>query len=201
MSEYEPKRTIELYESCPLGVVSLGGVEYVYAEGLTNEQVSQLKSYSLDTSDTALQEATSDYERFGSGNYESWFSKKRTPFVLIDASVQKLAAIIWFGPKTLGRPSLKHLNHYEKNEEQKHSAGDWHTVSYRAYPGYRGKGLMSSFCMKAIADYRKIYPDVKLWLSIDTYNEASFHIAEKLGFTRNEEYTNESTNHFVYIYG
>lgn len=194
-----PIRELPLYESRCIDVLDVHGNRYEYRQGLSNEYAEQLKVYSQDLADEALQEATSDFQRFGVDGYEAWFQKKRSPFALIDPNLHKLAAIIWFGPKTLGRPSLKHLTPTERRLESEHSMGDWHTVSYRAYPMYRGKGLMGIFCARAIADYQRLHPTVRLWLSIDSYNETSFHIAEKLGFVRSQEYTDEARHHYVYI--
>lgn len=189
-----------LYEMTRLTVLSSHDVEYVLVRGLSQGLVVQLKAYSSDLTDTVLQDATSDYERFGVGDYEAWYAKQRVPYALIDGATETLAALIWFGPKTLGRPSLKHLTEEERSHELSHATGEWHTVSYRAYGVYRGRRLMSIFSKVALADYLTRYPGAKLWLSIDTQNPASFALSERLGFERSEEYTDETRHHYVYIY-
>lgn len=180
--------------------LELQGSLYHLHRGLSRVSVEQLQAYSRDILDTELQSATSDYERFGRGSYEEWFSKGRTPYALLDDATHTLAALVWFGPKTLGRASLKHLTPEERIAEHEHTSGDWHTVSYRAYGQYRGKGLMRVFTEHAIADYLRLIPGVRLWLSIDTENEASRTFAKKLGFVEEEQLSNAAAHHYVYTY-
>jgi hypothetical protein len=191
------RKEIHCCEYAPLGELVIRERTYVFGQGMSESQVAQLKMYSLDESDTALRDGTSDYERFGIGSYEEWYSKKRMPFTLTDKE-GILAGFIWFGPKPLGRKSLKHLTSAERANEQHQKEDVWHTVSYRAYNPYRGAGIMKPFCTKAIEAYEILFPEATLWLSVDTENEASFKLAEALGFTRDVVHSIPSEHHYVY---
>lgn len=196
----ETPQTKNIYSTELVDVLHFHAKEYRLYRGLSEEHVKQLQKYSVDLSDTELQNATSDYERFGCGSYEVWFLKGRTPYALVDSEFDALAAIIWFGPKTLGRPSLKHLSESDKAAELRHVHGDWHTSSYRAYGQYRGKGLMRTSVERAIKDYKVLFPHARLWLSIDSKNEASKKLAQKLGFIEDAELSDPSRHHYVYMY-
>jgi len=149
--------------------------------------VEKVREKSLDVGDTELQQNTSDKKRFGEGLYEEWYSKDRTPFALVHAASGALAAFVWFGQKPLGRKSLKYLSEEELKKELQQRDEEWHTLVYRAYPPYRGKGLMGDFVRFAIAEYRKHYPEVKLWVGGRADNAASFGLAERLGFKNRED--------------
>lgn len=152
---------------------------YVYA-GLTKDLVGILRTCSLDDADSALQNNTSDRKRFGEGSYEEWYGKNRTIFSLVHAETNALAAVAWFGPKALGQKSMKHLSGNEPEKEKE--IGDWHTVSYRSYGQFRGKGLMKDFVRFTMEEYCKAFPGAKLWAIIDARNAASAALAAKLGF-------------------
>lgn len=201
MSQHpDVSHTKSAYATELVDVLRVDGKHYRLQRGLSEQLVRQLERYSADMSDTELQNATSDYERFGCGGYENWFSKGRTPYALVDDEYDTLAAFIWFGPKTLGRPSLKHLSDNDKAAEQEHSLGDWHTSSYRTYGQYRGKGLMRVCAERAMRDYQVLFPHALLWLSIDSENEASKKLAVKLGFIEDTGLSVPSKHHYVYIY-
>lgn len=135
--------------------------------GLTLEEVQQLKKYSLDVSDTAIQNNTSDRKRFGLGSYEEWYAGGRVPFALVHTSGD-LAALAWFGPKEIPIEAPAGL--------------PWHTVAYRAYMPYRGKGIMTDFSRFVLQYYQKLYPGIRLWAEVKEGNEASLVLAKKLGF-------------------
>lgn len=161
--------------------------------GLDQAMVAQLKKYSLDESDTALQENTSDHARFGEGSYEEWYAKSRVPFALIHRDTGALAALIWFGPKPLGRKSLKHLSDAEKaQDERAMDSGDWHTIVFRAYNPYRGQGLMKGFAAKTIEIYKQHFPSARIWAGINAKNEASIALAEKIGLHKEESVSDEN---------
>ncbi len=180
---------LPIYESQPLSTVSSkDGDDFTIAVGLNKDQITQLQAYSLDESDIDLQENTSDRQRFGEGSYEEWYDKDRTPYALLDKE-GKLAALAWFGPKPLGRKSLRYLSEEERAEESKQEAGNWHTIVYRSYNPYRGKGLMTPFMQYVIADYKKRYPAAKLWAGVSTKNEASIGLAKRFGFVVSEAHS------------
>lgn len=137
--------------------------------GLTREMVAKLKERSIDRSDQELQENTSDRTRFGTGEYESWFSKGRFPFVLTDGE-GLLAALIWIGPKPFPLESGM-------------PAGAWDTIAFRSYPPYRGQGIMTPFSRFVLTTYREINPGRAIWLATDRTNEAGIRLYGKLGFT------------------
>ncbi len=169
-------------------ISSKDGEDFAVMLGLDKAMVSQLKAYSLDTTDIDLQANTSDFQRFGEGSYEEWYAKDRTPYALIDKE-GKLAALAWFGPKPLGRKSLRYLSPEELANEAKQEVSDWHTIVYRSYQPFRGRGLMTPFMQYVIADYKKRFPHAKLWAGVSTKNEASMGLAKRFGFVISEEHS------------
>lgn len=166
-------------------LVSRDGEEFSAWIGADQETAAKLKEKSLDESDIELQ-TTSDRVRFGEGSYEEWYSKSRTPFALL-ASDGALAAFAWFGPKPLGRKSLKYLSEEDRAKELQQREDVWHTLVYRSYPPYRGKGLMTDFVRFATEVYRKQYPDAKLWVGMSADNAGSIALATKLGYKRRDD--------------
>lgn len=161
--------------------------------GLDEKLVAQLKEHSLDMSDTDLQENTSDHARFGEGSYEKWYAKDRVPFALVHKESGMLAALIWFGPKPLGRKSLKHLSDAEKaQDESAMDAGDWHTIVFRAYNPYRGQGLMKPFALKSMEIYKHYFPTARIWAGINAKNAASIALSEKIGLHKGESVSDEN---------
>lgn len=162
--------------------------------GLDEKLVADVKKKSLDLTDTDIQENTSDRKRFGEGSYEEWYSKNRTPFALVHEDTSALAALVWFGPKPLGRKSLKYLSEEERSTELQQNEDTWHTLVYRSYMPFRGKGLMSAFVRTCIQKYKETYPEAKLWVGVSGENVASIGLALKLGFTRREDLFDEEKN-------
>lgn len=178
---------LPLYETKSIGfLTSKDGERFEMLAGLDKALVEQLKQRSLNPHDKELQAYTSDKKRFGEGSYEEWYTKQRTPFALIDAG-RNLAALVWFGPKPLGRKSLKYLSQEEMRHEYDKSETDWHTMVYRSYPPYRGKGLMAPFLKRAMKTYCAAYPKAKLWVGVSTNNHASIALATKLGLNMRED--------------
>ena len=183
--------SISIYASEFLGEIrSKDGENFSVNIGLDKEHVLELKKKALDETDRELQENTSDRKRFGEGSYEDWYSKERTPYALLDRE-SHLAALAWFGPKPLGRKSLRYLSEDELAAELVQPKSDWHTIVYRAYHPYRGKGLMTPFVRFAMADYKKRNPSAKLWAGVNAKNQASMMLASKLGFKLSKEYHDE----------
>jgi RimJ/RimL family protein N-acetyltransferase len=177
---------IPVYESTVIGTLeTTTGENLAIHAGLDRSHVEQLRAKSLDDSDTAIQENTSDRERFGTGSYEGWYSKGRVPFALVsDAGL--LAAIVWLGPKPLGRKSLKYLSEEEKAKELSQKASEWHTLVYRSYAPFRGMGLMRPFVRFCIDEYSHLVPSACLWVGMSASNEASARLAQSLGFKKRE---------------
>ena len=179
---------LPIYEAVALGSLqSKDGEQFLMIVGLSKDVVAQLKEKSLDKSDEELQNNTSDYQRFGEGSYEEWYSKNRTPFALIHAKMGQLAALVWFGPKPLGRQSLKYLSEEERAKELLQKEDVWHTLVYRSYMPYRGKGVMGDFVRFCIEKYKEKYPEAKLWTGMSANNAASAGLSARLGFKRRDD--------------
>lgn len=177
---------IPVFQSIDIGSLEIGtGEKFTIRVGLDSILAEDLRAKSLDASDTAIQENTSDRERFGTGSYEEWYSKGRVPFVLVSEG-GLLAALVWLGPKPLGRKSLKYLSAEEKAAELAQHEEEWHTLVYRSYAPYRGKGLMRPFVRFCIEEYKRLVPRAHLWVGMSASNEASARLAQSLGFKRSE---------------
>jgi hypothetical protein len=165
--------------------------------GLNKDHVEQLKKLSLDDKDKELQNNTGDRKRFGLSSYEKWYSKNRTPFILIHCETGNLAALLWFGPKSLGKKSIKNIH----NEERDIAQNEWHTIAWRSYPLFRGRGLMRTFSIFAIDIYKKTNPEVKFWAGMDNRNEAIIALTSKIGFIPDKNNSDLDNNWLVVVKG
>lgn len=193
---------LPIYETVELGVITgKTGEPFRMLAGLDRPLAEALKAKSLDESDTEIQKNTSDRERFGLGSYEEWYAKDRSPFVLVHEATGALAAIVWFGPKPLGRKSLKHLSAEERVQEADSAkeAGDWHTIVYRAYPPFRGVGIMKKFALACMDEYGRHFPQAKYWAGIHADNPASEGFATALGFVVDEALSDRAKHHLVMV--
>ncbi len=175
---------LPLYHSVRIGEAAAkdGSRFFLYA-GLTKERVAELKRLSFNETDAELQHYTSDRARFGTGSYEEWYAKGRTPFALVAAETDELAALVLLGQKLIdSRP--------DKN---------YHTISYRCYPHFRGRGLMKKFAVYAIEVYTKRMPEIKLWARILTENAASQGLAKHLGFAIDEALSDRKNHQLIMI--
>ena len=176
---------LPIYKSLHIAdAIGKDGSEFDVLVGLDKKYVEKLQALSRDESDTDLQNFTSDWNRFVKDTYEHWYEKSRTIFALVHKQSNDLAAVIWFGPKPLGKKSPKFGNTDEHQE-----AGDWHTISFRAYPKYRGRGLMKNFSQYVMGVYKMHFPHVKFWGGMDDRNGASMRLFQDLGFHVNAEYS------------
>lgn len=175
---------LPLYSAEKIGTATdAAGEKYFLFAGFSSAVAAELKTKSLDPNDPELDANTSDRKRFGEGSYQDWYAKDRHPFALIHAESGALAAVAWYGPKALGRKSLKHLSAEEAAQnEAELDAGDWHTIVYRAYLPFRGRGIMTDFVRATIAIYLRRFPQARLWGSVQAFNAASLGLAAKLGF-------------------
>jgi hypothetical protein len=122
------------------------------------------------------------------------------PFALVHAETKRLAAVAWFGPKPLGRKSVKRLSEEEQNDEcHGVTAGEWHTLAYRSYPPFRGKGLMKSFVGFVMNAYLGAHPGAKLWVGLDTENPGSLGLSASLGFVVDEEASDRPSHWLVAV--
>ncbi len=199
-----PKLPLSIYKSIKIGeAVSKDGENFSIFIGLDKKIVSQLKTLSLDKKDEELQKNTGDRKRFGEGSYSDWYKKNRIPFILVHTSTAALAVLVWFGPKMLGKKSIKYQKSKELTKEEielpKDKIENWHTISYRAYPNFRGKGLTKKFATSVIEIYMKKFPNIKLWSGIDARNAASRKLAESLGFKILEKLSDRKENWLVMV--
>ena len=186
LPQTDPRLPLPLYESIKIAEAENAGELFDIVLGLTKELVQKLKERAVDDSDEELK-ATSDRKRFGEGSYEEWYKKERVPFALVHQKTGALAALAWFGPKPLGRKSARRLSPKERLEnEQALNAENWHTISYRSYPPFRGKGLMKKFAGFTLEYYAERFPNVRFWAGTDSKNPASMKLAEALGFKIDE---------------
>lgn len=166
---------LPIYKIIEIGkVTGKDGEKFSIFVGLNEEMIAQLKTLSLDGGDTELQKNTSDFKRFGKGSYEDWYKKNRTPFALVHAKTDKLAAIVWFGPEPLTG-----------------NKGNLHTVAWRSYPVFRGKGLMKEFTKFVMDIYIKTVPNIKFWITVKKENTGSVGFAQTLGFKELQGASNE----------
>jgi hypothetical protein len=181
---------------CIADGIGKDGEEFDVFMGLDKEHVRQLVNLSLDTNDADLQNNTGDRKRFGEGSYEDWYEKNRTPFCLIHKRTNALAALIWFGPKSLGIKSIKFG--VEENPGEPHETEyNWHTISCRSYPGFRGKGLMKNFTQFTMDIYRKKFSGVAFWAGMDNRNKGIIKLLSELGFEISEENSDLTENWLV----
>lgn len=182
------KFPLELFESIPVAdAQSKTGEKFTVVLGLDRHMAEQVKHYSLDENDADLQENTSDRKRFGEGSYEEWYRKGRVPFALIHEESDSVTAICWFGPKPLGQKSMKYLTEEERQAAKGVSADNWHTISYRSYNPFRGKGHMRGFVQFCIDTYLKAHPNIKMWAIFNAKNNGSIALAQKLGFVSRDD--------------
>ena len=186
---------VPLYESVRIGSAENRGESFDIYMGIDRTMAEKIRELSLNLEDKDLQENTSDYKRFGTGSYEDWYSKSRVPFILVHKNTGALAALVWYGPKPLGRKSLKHLSAEElKNEYVVESAppvGGWHTIVPRSYPPFRGTGIMKGFTQATLDAYLHYFPKAKIWAGINRNNPASIGLHEKLGFKIDESISDD----------
>ncbi len=173
------KLPLPIYESIKIKEwISRDGEEFSIFVGLDKNLVEQVKKYSADKSDTELQKNTSDWKRFVEGSYEDWYKKNRVPFALVHKETGVMAAIMRFGPE----PFLGEV-------------ANWHTVGWRSYNPWRGKGIMKDFAKFTTDFYIEHFPNIKFWITARKDNAGSIKLAEFLGFVLNEEKSKEASIH------
>ncbi len=146
--------------------------------GLTREHVEQIQTYSLDLSDTALQESTTDYKRFGKGDYAERYTKKhRIQFVLVHEETGDVASMIWYGPEALPE-GLE----FTVAVTQKEKSRQWYTSAYRTYGKYRGVRITTAFSAYILDLYKKSHPKNPMSLAVQKANKPGIKLYTKLGF-------------------
>lgn len=153
--------------------------------GLSEKYANDIKKYSLDKSDTALQEATGDYERFGKSDYPERYKKKpRTQIILVHDESDEIASFIWFGPRNVPK-DIEIIGDQEKGgalpvlAQQK---GGWFTGSYRTYGIYRGVKITRTFSLYVLELYATLHPQTNMWLAVQMHNAPAIGLYQKLGF-------------------
>ncbi len=158
------------------------GEKFDIVAGLGKSSSEEIKKHALDEGDEELQKNTHDHKRFGEGSYEEWYAKDRTPFGLIHKKTETLAALFYIGPKTLG-----------------HEPGEWHTIGYRSYNPFRGKGLMKDFSKFAMEIYSGSHPGVHYWVRINPENKASIALSSSLGLVISEKYSDPASGSLIFV--
>ena len=164
---------------------SKDGEEFSLFVGLEKKYVDQLKDRSLDPYDIDLQKNTGDRKRFGVGSYEEWYKKNRVPFILVHTRTDTLAAIVWFGPKTLGQKSIR----FDDQEQTKTLETGWHTIAILSYMPFRGKGLMKEFTSFVMDVYKRNFTNPSFWIGLNIDNKRMLALGEALGFEISKEYS------------
>ncbi len=178
--------------------IGMDGEEFEIFVGMSEKCTLRLKRLSLDESDISLQKGTGDRNRFGEGSYKEWYGKNRTPFCLIHKRTDALAAFVWFGPKPLGEKSIRFGSNVEKIE-QPVAEENWHTISCRSYPPFRGKGLMKNFTQFVMDIYKKNFPGAMFWSGTDNRNTAMVKLGSELGFEISGNDSDLSENWLVMV--
>ncbi|MDO8664827.1 MAG: GNAT family N-acetyltransferase [Candidatus Liptonbacteria bacterium] len=177
------------------------GEEFEIVAGLGKNSVDEIKKYALDESDEELQKNTGDRKRFGENSYESWYAKDRTPFGLIHKKTGALAAFAWFGPEPLspGATTRDSTILWDSEHKEEKGLGEWHTIGYRSYNPFRGKGLMKDFSKFAMKIYSDNRPGIRYWAAINPENKASVAIASSLGLIISEKNSDRATGSLIMI--
>jgi len=184
---------LPIYRSIRIAdAIGRDGEEFGIFVGLNGKCVEQLKKFSLDDLDVDLQNNTGDKKRFGEGLYEDWYTKSRTPFCLVHKQTDALAALVWFGPKSIGKKSIK-FGEEEKDEIQ----NSWHTISCRSYIPFRGKGIMKNFTEFVMDVYKKQFSNINFWAGMDDRNKAVLKLFLELDFGIDEENSDLNSNWLI----
>lgn len=204
ITKYPALQTIQfplpLYDSVAIArAVAKDGEQFEIFAGLDRPLVAELRRHSMNEADDALK-VTSDSKRFGEGSYEKWYKKERVPFALVHPESGRLAALAWFGPKPLGSKPIKHLSEPDRHQDdQAPKPEGWHTISYRSYPPFRGRGLMKSFVGFTMEEYASHYPGARFWEGVDANNPASVALAVSLGFRLERSVSDAQDNWLVMV--
>ncbi len=75
--------------------------------------------------------------------------------------------------------------------------GNWHTVAWRSYNPWRGKGLMKDFTRFALDIYQKTIPEAKFWAILKKENYGSAGLASALGFEKSEKLSDDVSLVFI----
>jgi RimJ/RimL family protein N-acetyltransferase len=203
-----PKEKVEDY-SLPLPIyksvriadaIGRDGSEFEVWVGLSEKHVKELRELSADPSDEALQNFTGDRKRFVIGTYEYWYKNNRSIYALVHKRTDDLAAIIWLGPKPLGKKSMKFSDELvDKEHDPKRMESNWHTISIRSYPKYRGKGMMKGFVRFVMDNYKNHFPHAKIWAGMDDRNVAIVKLLEALDYKISHEFSDIPEHWLVMI--
>ncbi len=190
---------MKIFKKTKIGqIYSKDGDKFFIFAGLDKKLVAELKALSLNKKDKELQKNTGDLKRFGLGSYSEWYKKNRTPFALVHEKTGALAGLVWFGPKALGEKSIKYGIEGKKVKKES-KKNTWHTIAYRAYPPFRGKGITKKFTAFATDVYMKNFPNIKVWAGIDDRNKASQKLSEGLGFKTLEKLSDKKAHWLVMV--
>ena len=83
--------------------------------------------------------------------------------------------------------------------EQSDPADNWHTIVFRSYPPFRGKGLMKNFALFAMDIYKKHFPNAIFWLGTNDMNKGMRKLGSELNFEPDENASDLSMNWLVMV--
>lgn len=173
--------------------------------GIPQNGINEIVTYSLDTSDVALREWTSDWKKrfISEENLSNWHNNdNRYPFTLLD-SMGTVVGLWWWRPAKA--PHISEVINEELAYKLKENSEHTHTSGIRIYPKARWKWLGGKFLRSCSTYYDMIFSPVYMSVDIDEHNIASQKAYEKNWFQKvwygkNINNSPESgKNRFVYL--
>ncbi len=158
--------------------------EYQLHLGIPETGIQEIVNYSLDETDTALREWTSDWKkRFISvENLNSWYDDEdRYPFTLL--SNEWVVAGLWWG-RPAKIPNITELINKQLYETLLKNERKTHTSAIRIYPFARWDRLASPFMAACSRYYDHLFQEVYMCVDIDEQNIASQRAFEKIWFEK-----------------
>lgn len=167
--------------------------------------IQEIVKYSLDPTDTALREWTSDWKKrfISEENLCSWYNDTdRYPFTLLDTNGTVVG--LWWG-RPAKAPSINEVLDKKLVQAIKENQDYIHTSGIRIYPLARWKRLARPFLEVCTKYYDHIFQNIHMCIDIDEKNIPSQKSFEKGGFEKvwygkNINNSPESeTKRFVYL--
>ena len=159
---------------------------------IQSNHFKDIVNYSLDISDTDLQNNTSDKIRFqDTSKVENWYKEKDRYCFCLLSKTWEFAGIIWYR-KSLPPIILEKVKG-EMTDTIYERTQDAHTGWIRIYWKFRWKGYAAMFLSEAEKVYKSIYPTGWLCVDVSTENIASQKSYLKAGFSHIWFWENQKT--------
>ena len=152
--------------------------------GIPQTGIQEIVDYSLDTSDTALREGTSDWKkRFISvENLSLWYADTdRYPFTLL-SSDGVVAGLWWWRPAK--SPNITEVLDQKLYDTMTRNSSNTHTSGIRIYPFARWERLASPFMKACEKYYTYIFDDVYMSDDVGAENVPSQKAFERLWYRK-----------------